>query len=323
MKLMWLVVSTSAVALAQEDVFIRRVPAPADAAPPTIAFYSRPDGEALKGAPYSADTITESTQTLADGNRIVRKNKSSFARDSQGRTRREMEVQALGPLGQTDEPLVSVLIDDPVAKVRYSLDPRSKTVTKMKTPGMFVLGPGGGAAPAMGGGGAAIGSAAIGGVISGVIGATPAPGPGIEQVILDNNVTSIATTGASGEIASKIEMSQIRLESKGRALRDFKTEQLGEKSFEGVIAKGYRTSMVIPAGSAGNERAIEVVTENWVSDQLKTPVYTRHFDPRFGETITKLTNVRLGEPSAHLFEVPAGYQEMATPGRRVIVREEL
>ena len=66
-----------------------------------------------------------------------------------------------------------------------------------------------------------------------------------------------------------------------------------------------------------------VVTENWVSDQLKTPVYTRHFDPRFGETITKLTNVRLGEPSAHLFEVPAGYQEMATPGRRVIVREEL
>ena len=46
------------------------------------------EGEPVKNAPYSAEAITESTQTLADGNRIRRENRSLIYRDSQGRTRR-------------------------------------------------------------------------------------------------------------------------------------------------------------------------------------------------------------------------------------------
>src|SRR5436853_3854247 len=48
---------------------------------------------AIKGAPYSAQAVTETIQTLADGNRIVRKTSSSVYRDTGGRTR---SAQAIG-----------------------------------------------------------------------------------------------------------------------------------------------------------------------------------------------------------------------------------
>ena len=41
------------------------------------------------GAPYSAEAVTESTQVLADGNRINQKSVTRVYRDGEGRTRRE------------------------------------------------------------------------------------------------------------------------------------------------------------------------------------------------------------------------------------------
>src|SRR5882672_10015413 len=40
----------------------------------------------VKGAPYSATSITEHVQTLSDGNHIIRKNESKLYRDGEGRT---------------------------------------------------------------------------------------------------------------------------------------------------------------------------------------------------------------------------------------------
>src|SRR5437899_11055346 len=45
----------------------------------------------VKGAPYSADTIIESSQTLADGNHINHSTTGKVYRDGEGRTRREQE----------------------------------------------------------------------------------------------------------------------------------------------------------------------------------------------------------------------------------------
>src|SRR5512145_1787552 len=56
------------------------------------------EAKVVKGAPYSADAVTEMTQTLADGNRISRTTRGSVARDGDGRTRREQMLGALGPL---------------------------------------------------------------------------------------------------------------------------------------------------------------------------------------------------------------------------------
>ena len=77
--------------------------------------------------------------------------------------------------------------------------------------------------------------------------------------------------------------------------------------------------MSIPAGEVGNERAIEVVTEIWCSDELKASVLVKHSDPRMGETTTRLSNVRLAEPSKSLFELPTNYKISENPGVRMLL----
>jgi hypothetical protein len=82
---------------------------------------------------------------------------------------------------------------------------------------------------------------------------------------------------------------------------------------EGVSAEGTRTTITIPAGEVGNERAIEIVSERWYSPELQVVVMTRHSDPRFGETTYKLTNVNRVEQPKSLFEVPPGYTVKEAP----------
>lgn len=57
----------------------------------------------------------------------------------------------------------------------------------------------------------------------------------------------------------------------------------------------------------GNLAAIEVVSERWYSPELQVVVLTRRTDPRFGETIYRLTNIVRAEPDPDLFKVPDGY----------------
>lgn len=84
---------------------------------------------AVKNAPYSADAITETTQTLSDGNRIEQRTTQKLYRDADGRERREESVLAVGALTQPDAPRV-ITISDPVANVTYTLDPRQNTARR-------------------------------------------------------------------------------------------------------------------------------------------------------------------------------------------------
>src|SRR2546421_11056998 len=86
-------------------------------------------GAPIKGAPYSAQAVTETTQTLADGNRIVQKATSIVYRDSLGRERREESLPLIG------SQIIS--ISDPVAGVNYSLN--TKEHVAMKLPPMPAL----------------------------------------------------------------------------------------------------------------------------------------------------------------------------------------
>ena len=91
-------------------------------------------GEPVTGAPYSAEMTTEILQQLADGNRIERRSTSSVSRDGEGRVRREQQLAAIGPiLPQGDVQIVT--INDPVAKVHYSLDFARKMA--IQSPMMF------------------------------------------------------------------------------------------------------------------------------------------------------------------------------------------
>jgi len=257
-------------------------------------------GKTVKGAPYSAEAVTESIQTLSDGNRIVNHMTSSVYRDSEGRTRREQTLKALGGVGTGDEPLQTIFINDPVAGVTYSLDSRShiahksapfkfEFLSKPGTPGPegrrfeFKVEPG----------------SASGGAVTIAPGGAPpqagirVPGPEVEQFTFR---TENAGVGGGAFI----------FRTRGNNANEVK-EQLGKQTIEGIEAEGTRTTITIPAGEIGNERAIEIVSERWYSPELQLVVMTRHIDPRSGETTYKLTNINRGEPAKSLFEVPAGY----------------
>lgn len=88
------------------------------------------DGKPVKGAPYSGEASTESTQVLADGNRITRKNTAVIYRDGQGRTRREETMNGMGLLASA-ESFQTISINDPVAQVSYILDAKTKTARKL------------------------------------------------------------------------------------------------------------------------------------------------------------------------------------------------
>src|SRR5215813_2350850 len=91
-------------------------------------------GKVVKGAPYSATATTETIQTLSDGNQIIRKNESKLYRDSEGRTRIEQTLETIGKWAAGGEAQQNIFINDPVAGVSYSLDPRARAAYKNPIP---------------------------------------------------------------------------------------------------------------------------------------------------------------------------------------------
>jgi hypothetical protein len=91
------------------------------------------------------------------------------------------------------------------------------------------------------------------------------------------------------------------------------TKELGTKDIEGVRAEGKLRSYTIPAGEVGNKNPITVSTETWTSPDLQLTVYSKHSDPRVGDTIYRLTNLKRAEPSLSLFTAPDGYTIKETP----------
>lgn len=87
----------------------------------------------VKNAPYSAEAVTEMTQVLANGTRITNRTSASVARDSEGRTRRELKLNSIGPFPVTDGPPL-VLINDPTAKAHFWLNDQDKVARKIKDP---------------------------------------------------------------------------------------------------------------------------------------------------------------------------------------------
>jgi hypothetical protein len=94
------------------------------------SYSIRTEGRVVTGAPYSAQAVTETTQVLADGNRITRKSASTLVRDGMGRTRREQSINFVGPWSVEGSEGMTVSINDPVASARYELDPKGKTAVK-------------------------------------------------------------------------------------------------------------------------------------------------------------------------------------------------
>ncbi len=92
------------------------------------------ENKVVKGIPFSAESVTEFTQSLPDGNRIQRKSATGLHRDSEGRTRREFSPPVVGMIPGGPDPGKSIQIFDPVGNTLYTLNPSSQTVHKVTIP---------------------------------------------------------------------------------------------------------------------------------------------------------------------------------------------
>jgi hypothetical protein len=246
-------------------------------------------GKAVKGAPYSAEAVTESIQVLADGNRIVQRNVAAVSRDSEGRTRRDQTMKWRGGDGQSEERKTS-FINDPVSGTSYTLHHNEKTAFKTWARKIQV---------------------------------GPADEEKAEALARDAEVKAKIEARGSEHMKMKPPHPQgppgaigfggdIRIAMGGPGFAfsgkmDAKKESLGTQTIEGVQAEGIRVTMTIPAGEIGNEQPINIVSERWHSPELQVVVMTRHSDPRAGETTYRLTNINRSEPARSLFEVPSDY----------------
>src|SRR6266853_1259858 len=238
------------------------------------------DRAPIQGAPYSATITNESIQTLADGNRIVQTSTGTVARDSQGRTRQDAPLPAIGNLSAASAPHL-VFIQDPVAGTSYTLNMTDKTAWKNPAPPAGTGGPG-----------AALGSGTFFVHTEGGMPPLPPPPPMIAQ-------TKHLPTDEQIEA---------------------NTESLGSQTMEGVVVSGVRSTRTIPAGQVGNDRPISIVTEVWTSTDLKTIVSSKRNDPRMGEQTFRLTNIVRAEPDPSLFAMPSDFKIIDGGPKTIIYR---
>jgi hypothetical protein len=250
----------------------------------------------IKGAPYSATITNESVQTLADGNRIVQTSTGSTARDSQGRTRQDTVLPAIGNLSAADAPHL-VFIQDPVAETSYTLNLTDKTAQKIPMPPPLLASASGAGVPEAGA----------------TFSVQTAPPPALDAAgpvhVMSGGVAASTTEGPVPAPMQTMTFHKLLAEAQGQAT----TEDLGTQTMEGVIVNGVRTTRTIPTGQIGNDKPIVIVTEVWTSPDLKTIISSKRSDPRMGEQTFRLTNLVRGEPDASLFSIPPDFKLMEGP----------
>jgi hypothetical protein len=233
----------------------------------------------IPNAPYSGETTTETVQVLGDGNRIVRKSTTRVYRDSAGRTRQETVA--------ADGQMTTVAINDPAAGVNYTFEPGTNTATRSNM--MIVR-----YVTRKNGSGETVTSTSSADAVT----------ASDERTRVETDLKAHVTVaeGAAGVMTMRV------MQDGGPGVKGETTsEDLGQQTIEGVVAKGTRTTTLIPAGAIGNEQPLRAVAEEWFSPDLQVLVLTKHSDPRVGETTYRLTNVTRAEPAHSLFELPAGY----------------
>ncbi len=242
-----LVLLTSLVALTAAYCPLAAQQAAQPASPDGAAGSANTQGVARANvSAYSADQISVTTRTLADGTKITVKHSYKIYRDSAGRIRHETFATNLESAEPNDLPL-SISIQDPVAGVAYNLNPRDHTARKtdLRRP------------------------------------ASPPP----RQTAASANPTPAPPV-----------------------LPQPTREDLGTQVIEGLEAKGERITRTIPEGAVGNDRPIQYTQEIWRTvARPRIELMSTTNDPRYGETVMRLTNLVLDEPPAELFQVPADY----------------
>ncbi|MEW6372492.1 MAG: hypothetical protein AB1584_16275 [Pseudomonadota bacterium] len=309
---------------------------PADA----MRFHApRIHGRAVKNAPYSAQAVSERIQQLADGNQIERRTRSASYRDSAGRTR----LEVLDDKGE----LRTVTINDPVANATWILNPRTRTATRLPRPDLARAQAVAAREAAQAARAAADASRASADASRAAAetsrAAAEAARARVEQLRREGRLPQVEQrdgpngreivvrrverdAGGTRETVRVIEAPKLAgagpdahafaarigplvagAAGDGKWSSKAVSRALGTREFDGVKAEGRLRSYEIPAGEIGNRAPIVVADESWYAPELQMTVYAKHSDPRSGEFVYRLENVKRGEPEAGLFAVPGDY----------------
>jgi hypothetical protein len=315
----------------------------------TLAFIANEMGHerVVKGAPYCADALHESIQPLADGNRIVRKQLTRLCRDGEGRTRQEVDLEGrkriylrdpvageawlVDPERNTARRLLGGRMDLPAAADSAAWRDYADRMRewarafgeRMRT---MPHGPGAPAAPPEPPRPALPGTPPV-----------PPAGPvswsAARPVVIVSGDPAQQLAGAE----HRVEVQVLRPPARdGEGLHGLPpppepaawlppalaqrlptfaprgagvVTPLGSQTIEGLRADGERTTWTIEAGRFGNEKPIVITREVWTSPELLLTVQSREADPRSGETVYRLGNVRRGEPDPALMKPPADAEQ--------------
>src|SRR5262245_38118561 len=248
--------------------------------------------QTIKGAPFTADLITDTVQILPDGNKITRQTVSTLSRHSAGRTR--LEQTKVPPIGMVENIAMykSIIIYDPIAKQIYNLQPSSRIAYKSRR---IELKPQTAAAArsATTGTNGNPNNARVTASAAESSGRGPAASP--EKPLTNPPMQNSAATGASDNNS------------------DNKKESLGKEMIEGIEAEGTRTIKTISACTANNNSPVEIVDHRCYAPSLKMFILIKHNETRKGETTYRLTNIVRSEPDVSLFQVPVDYRIQTHP----------
>ena len=128
-------------------------------------------------------------------------------RDSQGRTRREESLGAIGPWAAAGESPKHIFINDPIAEVSYLLDPQMRTAQKVP-------------------------------LVKDKFFATDKAGRGTQAFMIRHGVAA-GSISAEGKGAMAVAEGTFELPIAKGAAPDVKSEPLGKQTIEGVAAEGH------------------------------------------------------------------------------------
>jgi hypothetical protein len=108
----------------------------------------------------------------------------------------------------------------------------------------------------------------------------------------------VSTSSSTGSAPAKV---------KGSTSGTPVEEELPAQLMSGLLARGSRVTVTIPAGTIGNGKDLKVVNERWYSDDMQILLKSSNSDPRFGTTSYELSDLVQAPPDPSLFQVPDSY----------------
>jgi hypothetical protein len=309
-------------------------------APPPISISSAMLGvssplgaQSALGKPMFAEFVTEHRQSFTDGNHISRSTTSNIYRDVQGRIRRESQLSLPGlPTGVSASIFITIV--DRQLGYGYVLDPQEMVAHRYELNG---AGPSYVARLSAQGNGSALLSPDPKQPAETLANTTtPATSTGASHWRLHGFIShrtrqsadasgdtsgaaaSASTNSSSGRLDSGflsedagvvVGAPNMRIDQPFLAAPNpVRTENLGEQNILGFISRGTRVITTLPAGQIGNDRPIDIVSEQWFSPDLELVMRSMHRDPWAGEFTTTVTRISRGDQPASLFQIPERYK---------------